>query len=302
VFYGTERDYDKPVVVGTWQSLSKLPPAYLATFDVVIADEAHQFKADVVSGLIKNCVRAGVRIGTTGTLDGKILSAIYLQGLFGTTYKTISIRELIDRGSVANPIINCLVLKHIKKAFEDLNTEDYQEELDWVVTNVPRMKFMTNLASKCKGNTVVLFHFVEKHGKPLYEMMKQHLKNKTVLYISGEVDLEDREDIKELFKIRDDIVLICSYGTMSTGVSIKKIDHLMLGSPVKSRIRLWQTIGRALRLYTGKINAYIYDISDDLRKKKKINHTFRHAKERALEYENEKIDFTIHEIDMTRYY
>jgi type I site-specific restriction endonuclease len=89
---------------------------------------------------------------------------------------------------------------------------------------------------------------------------------------------------------------------MSTGVSIKKIDHLMLGSPVKSRIRLWQTIGRALRLYTGKINAYIYDISDDLRKKKKINHTFRHAKERALEYENEKIDFTIHEIDMTRYY
>jgi superfamily II DNA or RNA helicase len=164
------------------------------------------------------------------------------------------------------------------------------------------MKFITNLASKCKGNTLVMFQFVEKHGKPLYEMMKKHLKNKTVLYISGEVDLDDREDIKTLFKERNDIVLVCSSGTMSTGVSIRQIDNLILGSPSKSRIRLWQSIGRVLRLYLGKTHANIFDISDNLKHSKKVNYTWVHAKERALEYENEKIDYNITEIEMSRYF
>lgn len=302
VFYGSEKDFGKEVVIGTWQSLVKLDKTYLETFDVIIADEAHGFKADVVSGLIKSCKNAQYRIGTTGTLDGKILSAIYLQGIFGAIHKTISIRDLIDSGRVATPIIHCAALNYPLEVRKTVDISDYQVEMDWLVTCEARMKFITNLASKCKGNTLVMFQFVEKHGKPLYEMMKTHLKNKTVLYISGEVDLDDREDIKTLFKERNDIVLVCSSGTMSTGVSIRQIDNLILGSPSKSRIRLWQSIGRVLRLYLGKTHANIFDISDNLKHSKKVNYTWIHAKERALEYENEKIDYNITEVEMSRYF
>ena len=302
VFYGSEKDYGKAVVVGTWQSLVKLSPEYLSTFDCVIGDEAHLMTSTITSGLIQACTNATGRIGTTGTLDGKVLSAIYLQGMFGATYRTISIRDLIDSGRVADPKIHCGVLKYPKDSYKDLDITDYHQELDWIVTNNARMKFMTNLANKCQGNTMVLFNFVEKHGKPLYEMMKEKLKNKLVLYVSGEVNLDDREDIKLLFKTHNNIVLIISYGTGSTGISIKEIDNLILGSPTKSRIRLWQSIGRTLRLYKGKIYANIFDISDDLRKEKIVNHTFKHAKERALEYEKEKIDYEIFEVDLKKYY
>lgn len=302
VFYGSEKDFGKAVVIGTWQSLVKLAPVYLKTFDCIIADEAHGFKSAIVSGLIKSCTNATIRIGTTGTLDGKILSSIYLQGLFGATYRTISIRELIDSGRVATPNIHCAVLKYPKEIVKSCNISDYQEEMDWIVTSEARMKFITKLANKCVGNTIVLFQFVDKHGKPLFEMMEKHLKNKLVLYISGETDLDNREDIKLLFRTRNDIVLIASYGTMSTGVSIKEIYNLILGSPNKSRIRLWQSIGRALRLCLGKLVANIFDISDDLRYDNKINYTFKHARERALEYENEKIDYQINEVDLSKYY
>lgn len=302
VFYGAEKDFGKEVVIGTWQSLVKLEPDYLASFDVIIADEAHSVKGDIVSTLIKGCVNASVRLGVTGTLDGKILSAIYLQGLFGATYKTISIKELIDTGRVATPVISCLALAYPYTVKKPIDITDYQSEMNWLVSSKERMKFITNLTSRCAGNTLVLFTLVDKHGKPLYEMMKSHLKNKTVLYISGETNIDDREDIKKLFKERNDIVLVASFSTFSTGISILSIMNLILASPVKSRIKLWQSIGRILRLCVGKTHANVFDISDDLRRSNKINHTWKHAKSRAEEYESEGIDYSISEVDMSKYY
>ena len=52
----------------------------------------------------------------------------------------------------------------------------YQEEIDYIVTNEKRNKFITNLALDQNGNSLVLFQFVEKHGKVLYDMMKQKLE------------------------------------------------------------------------------------------------------------------------------
>ena len=53
----------------------------------------------------------------------------------------------------------------------------YQEEIDYIVTNEKRNKFVTNLALDQNGNSLVLFQFVEKHGKVLqHDMMKQREK------------------------------------------------------------------------------------------------------------------------------
>ena len=41
----------------------------------------------------------------------------------------------------------------------------YQDEIDYLVGSKSRNNFIRNLALKIKGNTLILFQLVEKHGK-----------------------------------------------------------------------------------------------------------------------------------------
>ena len=45
IYAGREKEVDTPVVITTWQSIYKLPKIYFEKFEVVIGDEAHQFKS-----------------------------------------------------------------------------------------------------------------------------------------------------------------------------------------------------------------------------------------------------------------
>ena len=56
---------------------------YFSDFDVIIGDEAHQFKAKSLTYVMEKTVNAEYRFGTTGTLDGTQTRALALEGLFG---------------------------------------------------------------------------------------------------------------------------------------------------------------------------------------------------------------------------
>ena len=43
----------------------------------------------------------------------------------------------------------------------------YQDEIDFLVSNPKRIGFIKNLAVSLDGNPLVLFQYVEKHGKVL---------------------------------------------------------------------------------------------------------------------------------------
>ena len=45
---------------------------------------------------------------------------------------------------------------------------NYQDEVDYIVTHTERNKFIIGLTKTIKGNTLVLFQFVEKHGNLLH--------------------------------------------------------------------------------------------------------------------------------------
>ena len=151
----------------------------------------------------------------------------------------------------------------------------YQEEMDYLCSNEERNKFITNLVSSLKGNTLVLFQYVEKHGEVLYMMLDGRVKD--LHYVFGGTDTEDREKVRELVEKSNDSVILASYGTFSTGINIKKIDNVVFASPSKSRIRNLQSIGRGLRKTDGKDSMRLFDIADDLQCD---NFTLRHLKER----------------------
>ena len=71
-------------------------------------------------------------------------------------------------------------------------------EMDFIVGNLQRNKFIRNLALKQEGNTLVLFQYVEKHGKALYDAITTKVPNRKVFFVYGGTDTELREQVRAL--------------------------------------------------------------------------------------------------------
>lgn len=292
--YSGQDVFDADITVTTWQSFAKAPKDVMQSFDVVIGDEAHLFKAQTLKGILEKMKTTAVRIGTTGTLDGSEVHRLQLEGLFGPVKKVITSYELMEEGTIANLTIDCVILRHTKQ-----KKMTYQEEMDYLVSNEQRNKFITNLVSSLKGNTLVLFQYVEKHGEVLWEMFNPMVSrmNGTLHYVYGGTDTEDRESVRTIVDSpkKKNNVILASYGTFSTGVNIKKIDNVVFASPSKSRIRNLQSIGRGLRKTDGKTSMRLFDISDNLQNN---NYTLEHLKERINIYNEEQFSYEIKEFDL----
>jgi len=147
----------------------------------------------------------------------------------------------------------------------------------------------------CKnGNTLILFQYVEKHGKPLHSLLQEKIKgDRKLFYVSGETDVDTREQIREITETQKDAVIVASMGTFSTGINIKRLHNIIFASPSKSQIRVLQSIGRGLRKSADGINTTVYDIADDLHWKSKKNYTLQHAAERIKIYSKEKFNYKL---------
>ena len=290
VYAGHEKVSPKPVTITTWQSVYKQKKSFFQEFTAVIGDEAHLFKAQTLKGILEKMKTTAIRIGTTGTLDGSEVHRLQLEGLFGPVKKVITTKDLMDEGTIANLSIECVILRHTKQ-----KKMSYQDEMDYLVGNDSRNEFICNLVYSLKGNTLVLFQYVEKHGAVLHGKMFKRLEDK-LHYVYGGTDVTDREEVRELVEKSNDNVILASYGTFSTGVNIKKIDNVVFASPSKSRIRNLQSIGRGLRKADGKTEMRLFDISDDLQCE---NHTLNHLKERINIYNEEGFVYQMRQFNIT---
>jgi superfamily II DNA or RNA helicase len=302
IYQGKEKDTDKPLTISTWQSLYKLPKEYFHQFDYIIGDEAHLFKAQSLTTILTSCVNAKYRIGLTGTLDGTKTHKLVLEGLFGTVKKVISTKELIDKQQLSNFEIKCLVLKHTDDECLKAKDKTYQEEIEYLISHESRNKFIKNLAVSLGKNTLILFQMVDKHGRILYDMIKntKNISNRKVFFIYGGTETTDREEIRKIMEIENDAIIVASFGTFSTGINIRNLHNIIFAMPTKSSIRTLQSIGRGLRQSDGKEIATLYDIADDLRYKKHMNYTLKHFLERTKIYNEEKFPFKIYKIGLKK--
>jgi superfamily II DNA or RNA helicase len=261
----------------------------------VIGDEAHQFKAKSLTTLMSKLHKCKYRIGFTGTLDGANVNQLVLEGLFGRCSKVTKTNELIKQGHLAKLTVKVILLKHEEKIFEG-----YQDEIDYLVDHEGRNKFIRNLATDLKGNTLILFNYVERHGLPLYNLINSHT-DKPVYFVHGGVDVEDREDVRVLTERSDNAIIVASYGTFSTGINIKKLHNIIFASPSKSRVRNLQSIGRVLRKGENKSQATLYDIADDISTDRGNNYTLNHLMERVKIYNEEKFHYEIIDVKVKAY-
>ena len=298
IFAGQERETEAQVVVTTWQTAVKLPKEWFKQFEVVIGDEAHTFHSKSLATVMGKLDHCEYRIGTTGTLDGAINHEWTIEGMFGKTHRVISTSELMEQKHVSELKIKCLVLSHSDEDRKFMREKTYQEEMDFIVSCAPRNRFIKNLAISLEGNSLILFQYVEKHGKILYDMLKD--EDRKVFFVHGGVEGEEREEIRHIVAKESDAIIVASYGTFSTGINIPSITNLVFASPSKSKIRNLQSIGRSLRLADGKTQATLYDLSDDLSWKSKQNYTLQHFAERIKIYNDEKFEYKLYNVKLNQ--
>ena len=299
VYSGKDKVTNKPICISTWQSLYKMPKEYFEQFDYVICDEVHQAQAKSLTEIVGKCTKAQYRLGVTGTLSGSKAHEWQLIGLFGQVYKATSSAELMEKKQLAELTIKCLLLKYSEEECRYMKSASYKDEIDYIVSNKERNNFICNLALSLEGNTLLMFNFVEKHGKVLYEMLQQKVKNgRKVFFIHGGTDVEDRESIRKIVESEQSAIIVGSVGVLSTGTNIVALDNVIFGSPSKSKIRNLQSVGRGLRVSETKKSATLYDIADDFSWKSKENFTLKHFFERIKTYSEESFKFKIYKISM----
>jgi len=284
-------DPKKKVIISTWQSIYKMKKQYFDNFGAVFGDECHLFKAKSLTSIMTKLTDCPFRIGTTGTLDGTQTHKLVIEGLFGSVFNVTSTKELMNKDLLSKLEIDTILLKYEDKDKEEIKRAKYQEEIDWLVKNEKRNKFINELALSLKGNTLILFQYVEKHGKVLHSSIEESAKDRKVFFVHGGTDVEIREEIRHITEKEENAIIVASYGTFSTGISIRKLHNIIFASPSKSRIRVLQSIGRQLRKSENKEVAKLYDIGDDLSWKSWKNHTLRHFLDRIKIYESENFDY-----------
>ena len=297
---GVDKESEEDIVISTWQSIYKMPKKWFEQFDVIIGDEAHLFKAKSLTSIMTKMIGTKYRFGFTGTLDDAQTHKLVLEGLFGAVEKVTTTAELIENKTLSDFRIKCIALQYPDHVKQAQSKNKYQEEVEFLVLNEARNKFIRNLALSLKGNTLLLYNFVEKHGKPLHKNIKaaidKSVDKRSIYFVSGEVKGDEREQIRHIVEQEDDAIIVASYGTFSTGVNIKRLHNIVFCSPSKSRIRVLQSIGRGLRTGDGKDMATLFDIADNLTWKSKTNFTLDHFAERLKMYNDEKFDYKMYRV------
>ena len=296
VYAGMDKGSKKPVVISTWQSIYKLHRPYFAQYGCIIGDEAHLFKAKSLTDIMAKSGEVRYRFGLTGTLDGTQTHRLVLEGLFGQVKKIISTKELIDRGTLAQLDIDCIVLKHTEEEAKRVRYYTYAEEINYLVSHPKRNKFIENLCKNIKGNTLLLFQLVEKHGVLLYNEIKT--LDRKVFFVYGGTTTETREKIRAITEKETNAIIVASYGTFSTGINIRAINNIVFASPSKSRIRVLQSIGRGLRQSDDKSRVKLFDVSDNITYKSRPNFTYRHFTQRLNIYKEEQFNYDINRINL----
>ncbi|MDX1532703.1 MAG: DEAD/DEAH box helicase [Nitrosopumilaceae archaeon] len=293
---------DKQIVITTWQSLSKLPRQVLDDMEAMFVDEVHGAKADVLSKIVVDSINCPIKHGLTGSLDGFESNEMFIEGLFGPRRVIMTAKESIDKG-IATPVdINVLLLKYTDDYKNELANqlfekdengnkpkpkELYNIEKQFIYTIDKRLQFIKNLALSLEGNTLILVDSIDKYQIPLYESIKK--EHEHTYFVNGNVDTSDRKQYIDFMESDGGkVIKVATYGTMSTGVSIKNLNNLILGSSIKSLIKIIQTIGRMMRKHKNKERAQIYDIVDDFSIGKYKGYMMKHAEKRIKIYSDEQ--------------
>lgn len=159
----------------------------------------------------------------------------------------------------------------------------YYAEKTYFQYNLRRTAIIAKLINMFDENSIVFVDTIA-YCDELYDFLTRRCPDRHFEIIHGTV--KDRDDIiQRMRETPNKFVLIATYGTMSTGVSIKNLTNAYIVDGGKSTIRIKQSMGRLMRMLDNKHTSKIFDFYDNI-----PSTAFRRqAMERLKIYKNEKL-------------
>lgn len=306
-YTGTE---NPNVYIGTYQSLEKWPKDFFQQFHTIATDEAHGAKAKTITTILESTFgHAYCRFGVSGTFPmDDTCEILTIQSVLGPKITEVSADELKKKGIITPMEIKVVLMNHedsefherlkiIRKGGDGKAAFDFEKM--YIHQSDKRLEFIKKLVQKCDNNTLLLFHTIE-NGQKIFNKLSSEIPDKEFYYIDGEVSGRKREEIKKQMEITSDKVkvLVASFGTLSTGVSIRAIFNVIFADSFKSEQIIIQSIGRGLRLHSDKDKVNIFDLVDIFKKDDLSNALYRHYKERESFYVKRKYPFKIIKVNL----
>ncbi len=291
-------------VIGTYQSLSKKPSEYFDDFDAVIVDETHKVKAQSIKQILEKCRSAVYRFGLSGTIPKpETLDRLTLMSYTGPLITEVSANYLAAEGFVTKCRVQVIEMDYapeeVKVAFASISRspgrkELYQMEQDYMIRNEERLNFIANVIGRSTKSSLVLFHRIE-HGQKLYKLLREKF-TRPIYYVDGGTGADIRDVYKDKMEKNADVILIASFGTFSTGISIKNIHNIFFTESFKSEIIVRQSIGRGLRLHKDKELLTIVDFVDNFSYDGWESYLYKHGKERQKIYKEQKFSYAVKQV------
>jgi superfamily II DNA or RNA helicase len=273
------------IIAGNQILLSKTTDlSILSDIDIFICDECHTIRKNNVINKIFTLLNTPYTFGFTGTMPPSMIDQWNIIGKFGPiTYeeKTINLEK---QDYISSFQIVILKIKHKNLPTYLYSTDPsmdlYNKEFEFLINNSERNKIICNLSEKMDNNTIIMVDRID-HGQNLYDFLISKSK-KQIYFIRGSTEVEEREFIRGLMDKNNDVIIVAMSKIFSTGINIPNLHNIIFASAGKAKIKIMQSIGRALRLHPTKKIATIFDISDNTR------YAMKHLKERKKLYDEEK--------------
>jgi superfamily II DNA or RNA helicase len=308
-YSGLAKTLNHQHVVSTWQALQN-NPKIVNMFDMVIVDECHGLRGNVLSKIVTDHAgKMPYRFGFTGTLpkDPSDLMAVHVA--VGPKRFEIKAHELIDKGVLANIKVDIIQLEEDLKdewekfckdeaigkpptytQFKDGYFPDYTSEKSYLHHQRDRIEWIARYIDTKrdlkKGNVLCLVDNIA-FGRKLTDEIEG------AIFVNGR-DVKSpiqRQKVYDLFKDRDDLVVIATVHIAGTGLNIRRIFNLMFIDIGKSFIRVIQAIGRGLRKAEDKDHVDVTDLCSDLKYGK------RHCRQRINYYDDAQYPYKKHKVD-----
>lgn len=309
IYAGAKIRPSSNIVVGTYQSLVNYDEEYFQQFDAVFIDETHKAKAKSIQTIMDKCWHCDYRFGLSGTIPKRgTVNRLTLMSAMGPLVTQVKAKLLQDEGHIANCKVMQFNMDYAtdkqKESFAFLSKnpagrrELFTLEKNFINNNEKRLDFVTKVIKKSQSNSLVLFHKIE-YGEAIYRRLRD-ITNKKVYYVDGTIKSDLREEFKRRMENNDDVIIVASYGTFSTGISIKNIHNIFFTESFKSEVIIRQSIGRGLRKHHSKEIVKIYDFIDDFRYTDEdtnwLNYMYKHGVERRKIYKEEQFKFEVQSV------
>jgi len=303
--------------------------------DGLLVSNCHSAKTYSINKIGKMCDNAEYRIGFTGTLQEDMNDLLNIESVIGPELINVKSDEGIEMGVISPISIVNILLKHkqnivneifdFDKQIKDINkyirelkdvdgseetVEGYKEqrtkvkqrkfrfESDLVKSSMDRMCVFDWIFSKIPKpqNNLILMQHIEQVKNVEQYLIDNLDDDYKVFIIYGEIKTEQREAIRKLVETEENLIIVSTYKTMSTGLNMKKLHNVIFASSYKSKITILQSIGRGLRKSKDKQKMVLWDVIDDLsysssRGNLITNYLYEHFRERLKYYVEQKFNF-----------